>query len=131
MGPMNWPGVAGATLAFFAVGAIWYGLVFKNAWHEEVGDVASPRKADTARIMVLTLLAEFVVCAMLGHLYARTQPSDHVKLMMAGGFALAVMAPAIGINYLHQRRSFRLFLIDAGHVLVGMMAAGSVFVVLG
>ena len=41
------------------------------------------------------------------------------------------MTPAIGINYLHQRRSLTLFLIDAGHFIFGMAAVGLVFVLLG
>ena len=65
---------------------------------------------------------------MLGHLFARIQPVDHAKMMMATGFGLAIMAPAIGINYLYQRRSLKLFLIDAGYFVVGMAAVGGVFV---
>lgn len=131
MGPVNWLGVIGATLGFFAVGAVWYGMLLGKIWQREVAPLDPPQGAAMLRIMGLTLLAEFVICAMLGHLYARTLPPDHVKMMMAGGFALAVMAPAIGINYLHQRRSLRLFLIDAGHLLVGMLVAGAIFVALG
>ena len=107
MGPINWLGIVVATLAFFAVGAIWYSALFAKAWQREV------------------------VVLMLGHLFARLQPSDHVKMMMATGFALAIMAPAIGINYLYQRRSLKLWLIDAGHFVVGMSVVGLVFVLLG
>ena len=81
-------------------------------------------------IMGTCLLLEFVVVLMLGHLFARIQPGDHAKMMMASGFGLAIMAPAIGINYLYQRRSLKLFLIDAGHFVVGMTAVGLVFVLL-
>jgi len=52
-------------------------------------------------------------------------------MMMATGFGLAIMSPAIGINYLYQRKSLKLFLIDAGHFVVGMAAVGLVFVLLG
>jgi hypothetical protein len=49
-------------------------------------------------------------------------------MMMATGFAAGVMIPAIGINYLYQRKPLALFLIDAGHFLLGMAAMGGVFV---
>ena len=78
----------------------------------------------------LCLLLEFVVVLMLGHMIARLQPPDHVKMMMATGFALAIMTPAVGINYLYQRKSLKLFLIDAGHFVVGMAVVGLVFVLL-
>jgi hypothetical protein len=133
MGPLNWLAIVVATLVFFAVGAIWYTALFGKAWQREVG--LSTEQLTGGRNMMLImgtcLLLEFVVVLMLGHMFARLQPSDHVKMMMATGFALAIMAPAIGINYLYQRRSLKLFLIDAGHFVVGMIAVGLVFVLLG
>lgn len=128
MGPVNWLAVALGTLAFFLVGAIWYGLLFRARWARETGVTEQPSGAVNARIMGLTLLCEFIVVAMLAHLVARTQPPPHVRLMMAEGFAGAIMVPAIAIGYLHQRKSLALFLIDAGHLLVGMGAVGAVFV---
>jgi len=131
MGSLNWLAIVVATVAFFAVGALWYGLLFRNAWAREVGVTEPPQGPAVARIMGLTLLSEFVVVLMLGHLFARIQPGDHAKMMMATGFGLAIMTPAIGINYLHQRRSLTLFLIDAGHFVVGMAAVGLAFLLLG
>ena len=133
MGPINWLGIVVATLAFFAVGAIWYSALFAKAWQREVG--LSTEQLTHGRNMMLTfgtcLLLEFVVVLMLGHLFARLQPSDHVKMMMATGFALAIMAPAIGISYLYLRKPLKLFLIDAGHFIAGMAALGGVYVLLG
>jgi len=132
MGPMNWLAVVLATVAFFAVGAVWYSALFAKVWQREVG--LSTEQLTGGRNMMLImgtcLLLEFIVVLMLGHLFARIQPGDHAKMMMATGFGLAIMAPAIGINYLYQRRSLKLFLIDAGHFGVGMTAVGLVFVLL-
>jgi hypothetical protein len=133
MGPLNWLGIVVATLVFFAVGAIWYTALFGKAWQREVGLSAEQLTGGRNMMLIMgtCLLLEFVVVLMLGHMFARLQPSDHVKMMMATGFALAIMCPALGINYLYQRKSLTLFLIDAGHFLVGMAAVGLVFVVLG
>ena len=132
MGPLNWLAIVLATVVFFAVGAVWYSALFARAWQREVG--LSTEQLTGGRNMMLImgtcLLLEFVVVLMLGHLFARIQPGDHAKMMMATGFGLAIMAPAIGINYLYQRRSLKLFLIDAGHFVVGMAAVGGVFVLL-
>ena len=133
MGPMNWLAIVAATLAFFAVGAIWYTALFGKAWQREVG-LTSEQLAGGRNMMLVMgacLLLEFVVVLMLGHLFARIDPSDRAKMMMSVGFGLAIMAPAVGINYLYQRRSLKLFLIDAGHFVVGMTAVGLVFVLLG
>jgi len=73
-------------------------------------------------------MLELVVAWMLGHLIARTSPAPHVVMMFAFGFGAFLMTPAVGINYLYQRKSLKLFAIDAGHFIVGMGAMGGVFV---
>ncbi len=119
-----------AALAFFAVGMIWYGALFGQPWRREAGVGEAPEGLRAVRIIVLTFLCELLIVLMLAHNIARTNPPPHVIMMMAVGFALAIMAPAIAINYLHQRKSATLFLIDAGHLVVGMSAAGAVLIVL-
>lgn len=131
MGPVNWLAVLIGTVLFFLVGAVWYGALFAVPWQREVGVGEAPRGAAVLRVMGLTLLCEFLVVSTLAHLFARTHPQAHVIMMMAIGFALTIMAPAVGINYLHQRKSLLLFLIDAGHFVVGMAVVGAVFVFLG
>ena len=131
MGAVNWLAVVLGTLAFFVVGAVWYGALFGKAWQRAAGVSAPPRGAAAPRIMLLTLLCEFLIVAMLGHLIARTAPSPRVVLMMGFGFGATIIAPALGLNYLHQRRSLALFLIDAGHAVVGLLGASAVFIALG
>lgn len=122
-----WPVLAGAA-AFFAVGAIWYGVLFGKLWQREAGmteeDVES---GNMGLIFGLTFLFEMLIAMVLWHLIARTAPEPHVVMMMAIGFAVGVMIPAVGINYLYQRKSGKLFAIDAGHFVIGMAAMGGVF----
>ncbi len=122
-----WPVLAG-TAAFFVVGAIWYGVLFGKVWQRAAGlsdeDVQS---GNMALIFGLTFLFEMLIAMVLWHLLARTMPPPHVVMMMSVGFAVGVMVPAIGINYLYQRKSGLLFAIDAGHFIVGMAAMGGVF----
>ena len=69
-------------------------------------------------MMIITMLMAMIMLRMI----------IIVVMMMATGFAAGVMIPAIGINYLYQRKPLALFLIDAGHFLLGMAAMGGVFV---
>ena len=128
---MNWLAIVVATLAFFVIGALWYGLLFGKAWQAETGVTEAPQGAGIAKVMGGTLLAEFVVVLLVAHMFDHLDPDPHGKMMLATGLGLAVMTPAIGINYLHQRKSLKLFLIDAGHFIVGMAAVGGVFVLFG
>lgn len=122
-----WPVLAGAA-AFFVVGAIWYGVIFGKAWQKAAGmSDEDVRGGNMALIFGLTFLFEMLIAMVLWHLLVRTDPAPHVVMMMAVGFAVGVMIPAIGINYLYQRKSGLLFLIDSGHFITGMATMGGVF----
>ena len=123
-----WPVLTGA-LAFFVVGALWYGVIFAVPWQRAAGlSNTKLRERNMGLIFALTFAFEMLIAMVLWHLLARTDPPAHVVMMMAMGFAVGVMIPALGINYLFQRKPLSLFLIDAGHFLVGMAAMGAVFV---
>lgn len=123
-----WPVLAG-TAAFFAVGALWYGALFPKAWQRAAGlSDADLKRGKMGLIFGLTFAFEMLVAMVLWHLLARTDPPSFVVMMMAVGFAVGVMIPAVGINYLYLRKPLALFLIDAGHLLCGMAAMGAVFV---
>jgi hypothetical protein len=123
-----WPVLAG-TAAFFVVGALWYGLIFAKPWQRAAGLTNSQLQIGNMRlIFALTFAFEMLIAMVLWHLVARTDPPAFVVMMMAVGFAVGVMIPAIGINYLYLRKPLALFLIDAGHFLVGMAMMGGVFV---
>ena len=131
MGEINYLAVVLGAVAFFAVGALWYGVLFGKAWQRELWPAGTPQmKGNPAVAFAGCLVAERVVSWMFGHMLARVQPPTHVIWMMAFGFGATIMAPTIAINYLFQMRSWTLFAIDAGHVIVGMLAMGAVFVVL-
>ena len=122
-----WPVLAGAA-AFFAVGSIWYGVLFSKAWQKAAGmSEEDVQGANMPLIFGLTFVAEFVIAMVLWHLLQRTGAAPHVVMMMAVGLAAGVMVPAIGINYLYLRKTLTHFLIDAGHFIVGMAAMGGVF----
>lgn len=123
-----WPVLAG-TAAFFAVGALWYGVLFAKPWQRAAGlSDAQLQTGNMPLIFSLTFAFEMLIGLVLWHLLVRTDPKPFVVMMMAIGFALGVMTPAVGINYLYLRKSLALFLIDAGHFVVGMAAMGGVFV---
>ena len=136
MGAVNWLAVVLGALAFLAVGALWYGPLFGKAWRREVrmsASVVRQQRGNSPRLIRLlaaSFLLELVIAWMLGHLIARTSPAPHVIMMFALGFGAFLMSPALGINYLYQSRSLKLWLIDSGHFIVGMAAMGGVFVAL-
>ena len=133
MGTIEFSTVFLASLSFFVVGAVWYGVFFGWPWQRaaRVSGAPSPSVSQLAKIMALTFVFEMLVVLMLAHNIARTNPAPHVIMMMAVGFALTIMAPAVGITYVQQRKSLSTFLIDAGHFLAGMTAVGGVLIAIG
>jgi len=120
-----------AALAFFAVGVVWYGGLFAKLWQRASGlSEAEYTGGNKALIFGGTFVAELAIAWVLGHQFAMTDASDRAIMMISTGFGALVMAPAIGIVYLHLRKSFTLWLIDAGHFVVGMAAMGAVFIAL-
>ena len=136
MGDLNLTAAVLGAVAFFAIGALWYGPLFGKAWKAGIGWQEGHLPYPASKhpmwlIMGLAFLFELLVTVMLAHLIARTGPPPLVVMMMASGFGAAIMTPAIGINYLFQQRPGKLFAIDAGYMIVGMTAVGAVFVALG
>jgi hypothetical protein len=132
MGNVNLLAVFAGAAAFFAVGAVWYSFLFSKAWQREAGVSQNRGAGISLPVMLgLTFLFELLISLMLGHNIARTNPAPHVIMMMAVGFGATIMTPAIGINYLYQRKSGKLFAIDAGHFIFGTAAMGAMHILLG
>lgn len=129
MGEVNIMAVLLATAAFFIFGALWYGALFGKAWQRAAGlSDEQVRSGNPAVIFGLCFLFEMLIVLVLEHSVARSGASDRAVMMMAVGFGAAVMVPAVGINYLFQRRSGTLFAIDAGHFIIGMAIVGAVLI---
>ena len=128
MNDINLPAVLAGAAAFFIVGALWYGVIFSKAWQKAAGmSDEAVQSGNMAVIFGLTFAFEVLIAMVLWHLIARTGAAPHVVMMMAIGFAVGIMIPAIGINYLYLRKSFTHFAIDAGHFIFGMAAMGGTF----
>ena len=131
MGGINWLAVVLGAVAFFAVGAIWYSFLFSKAWQREVAMTDEQKASFNIPLTFgLCFLAELVIAATVGHMFDYLEPDDRSKMMIAVGLGAAVMAPALAINYLFMRKSLKLWLIDASHLIVAMAALGGVFVLL-
>ena len=117
---IHWLAVLAAAVAGFAVGAIWYGPLFGNAWmaargisKEDAAGMNMPLIFGTT--FLLNLIAAFVLDHVLG---TYGDPDLGLSVMIAGGIALGFIVTSIGVNYLFSRMSRGLFLIDAGYWVV-------------
>ncbi len=116
-----------AAILGFLVGGLWYGPIFGKAWMAARGFTAESARegANMALIFGLTFVLNLFSSAVLFHVFEHIGVTGiHLALMVAGGAAIGFIIPAIGVNYLFSRMTFRLFLIDAGYWLVIYLCMG-------
>lgn len=124
---INWLAVVVAAVACFVLGAIWYSpILFGKAWQREAGlsdeQVRSGNKALIfGTTFVLALLAAWNFANFLG-------PRPSVIFGSAVGFSAGLLwvAGSFGINYLFERRSFKLFAINGGYHTLQFTIIGTV-----
>ena len=129
---INWLAVLVAGLAYFALGAIWYSFVFKNAWIKHSGVNVNDLKMKKG--MAQTLIASLVlmiICSLglallLGKIVSTSWMSGAKLGLLAG---VCFSATAICISYLYEKRPWMLHFINAGYNVAGCIIAGIIIAV--
>lgn len=116
MPEVNWLAVAAAAIAAFLLGGIWYSPVLcGRVWMRETG-LTEPELAERSPALVfgvsfvLALVAAAVLAMFLG---PEVTPAFGAGAGAAAG--IAWVGTSFGINYLFERRSLALWLVNAGY----------------
>jgi hypothetical protein len=126
LGDLNFIAIIVSVIVVQAVGAAWYSpVLFSKAWMTEVGltaeqlQVRGARKATPFIVAILGSLIAAWVLAILVQATGANEPLDGVVLgLMTGG---GIVATAIGVNYVFELRSLRIFLINAGYPALSLL----------
>ena len=121
---INWLGVLLAALATFAVGGLWYSVLFAKAWQREAGVTDEQLKNGTVRVFVGSFLLALVMAVVLAAFIGDAGAGFGTLAGLAAG--VAWVAAALGINYLFERRSLTLFAINASYSVVAFTAMGAI-----
>ena len=118
-----------AAVSAFVLGGLWYSpMLFGKPWQREAGVSEEQMKNANMGLIfglafVLSLVASLVFALFLG-------PRPPVSLGLGAGFAagLCWVGASFGINYLFERKSLKLFLINGGYhtlqfTLIGLILA--------
>ena len=127
MNDINLWAVLAAAAATFLIGGLWYSpLLFARSWQKEAGLSDERLRSGNPAVIfgfafALSLLAAGVFAMFLG-------PKPGLAFATAAGFGagLAWVAASLGIIYLFERRSLRLFLINAGYLTLAFTAIGAI-----
>jgi hypothetical protein len=107
-----------AALAGFAVGALWYGPLFGKDWRRESGITEEKaRPANMPKLYGTVLLLNLIAAASLA-MFIGPSATWHFGLFAGSMTGLTFVATALGVIYLFESRSLRLWLINAGYQVV-------------
>lgn len=127
MPPINFLAVAAAAACSFLVGGMWYSpMMFGRVWMRETGltEDALARR-NLAIVFGTSFVLSLLIAANLAAFLAG--PPDLVWGMAAGALAGAGwVAMAMGITYLFEARSMKLFFINAGYHVVTFVLMGAI-----
>jgi len=115
--------------AAFALGFGWYTALFGKIWQRETGLSDEDAQKDMLRTHGLAFLMMVLISFGLNMFF--NYHAIEEQTFVHGGFhgafnALIFAVPAVAINYLYQRKSLKLFLIDAGYIIAFMALSGAV-----
>ncbi|MBC6310866.1 DUF1761 domain-containing protein [Listeria sp. FSL L7-1582] len=107
-----------AGLVAFAVGALWYTVLFGKVWMKAVGMTEeTAQKGSPATPMMVTLVVEMAVAVLVSFVLF------HLDLdIYLGGLLVASIAILSAIkNYMFEMKPFKLILINESYKLVIIM----------
>jgi drug/metabolite transporter (DMT)-like permease len=127
---LNYWAILAAALSTFLIGGVWYSpAVFGKAWMRENGFTEeSMKNANMVKIFglafVLGLIAAINLAMFMG-------PEDKPEMGALWGFLAGFgwVATFVGTHYLFERKSFKLFLINAGYSVVALTVMGVIIAV--
>jgi hypothetical protein len=121
---INYGAVLVAALSAFVIGGLWYSVLFAKPWMEENGYTEEKLKNSNMAMIfggsfILSLIISFVLVMFLGP--ERDAIFGASAGLMAGLFWVAT---AMGITYLFERKSLKLYLINAGYHVITFTIMG-------
>lgn len=114
-----------AAVSTFLIGGLWYSpAVFGKAWMKENGFTEESLKGgNMAKIFGLAFFLGLIAAVNLAMFIG---PDADVSFGAFAGFAAGFgwVATFVGTHYLFERKSFKLFLINAGYSVVALTVMG-------
>ena len=124
---LNFVAIVVAAAVTFLLGGLWYSpILFAKAWMREAGlSEAQTRQANMARTFGLSGLAALV---MAFNLAAFLGPTSTLAFGVFAGFAAGFgwVAMSLGVIYLFEQRSLKLWLINSGYQVLSLTLMGAI-----
>jgi hypothetical protein len=124
---INWLAVLVASIAYFAVGAIWYSFLFRNTWIKASGvSMNDPNaKSGVAGIMFTSFIMMVIATIGLALFISKIAPITWMTGLKVGlVVGICFCATAISNSYLYEKRPLALHLVNNLYNIIGCVVAG-------
>ena len=126
---INWLSILTAGAAYFALGALWYSILFQKKWIEYSGiNMDHPNaKKGVVTIMFISFIMMLITAVGLAILaqYASLKGWESgIKLGVLTGVCFALTS--IAINMLYEKKPIGLYYINGGYQLLGNIIAAAI-----
>jgi hypothetical protein len=125
---INYSAVIVAALANYAIGSVWYGVLFTKQW-KTLSGISEMKLAPG--VIVLGLVASFLMSYVLAH--ALIFASGYMKMsgigggLMCGFFNwLGFIAPVTLGVVMYQKKSWMLWILDNAYWLLSLLVMGAI-----
>jgi hypothetical protein len=122
---LNYWAILVAALSTFLIGGLWYSpAVFGKSWMKENGFTEEDlKKGNMAKIFGLAFFLGLIAAINLAMFMG---PENDPTMGALWGFLAGFgwVATFVGTHYLFERKSFKLFLINAGYSVVALTVMG-------
>jgi hypothetical protein len=130
---MNWLAILCAAVAYWMVAFVWYSLVFGRIWAAEQiqhrRETCGSGKGEFVSMLVATFVSNLVASAgiacLLDHMGIGDLPT---ALKLGAGLALAFNITTLTIVHVWEKKSTKVWMIDASYHLVGCMVVAAILV---
>jgi len=128
---VNYVAVLVAGLVYFALGAIWYSLLFGKMWSkgiQEMGIKMNPMEKGAMGMMMLKSflwnMLSVIAMAYFIHVAGAYSAMAGFKLGLAGGAGVALGCMGMNANWQGTKRV--VLMVDAGYQIIGLALASTI-----
>jgi len=127
----NYLAVAVAAIAYWVLGAVWFGVLFTKPWMQleniPTEQVAAIKGAAAAFPYIMSFVLNLIIAFVLAQLCAWRNATTAARGASLGVLLwIGIVGPITYTTNMYEMRPLNLFLINEGYVLVGLFLMGAI-----
>jgi len=127
----NYLAVAVAAIAYWVLGAVWFGVLFTKPWMQleniPTEQVAAMKGAAAAFPYIMSFVLNLIIAFVLAQLCAWRNATTAARGASLGVLLwIGIVGPITYTTNMYEMRPLNLFLINEGYVMVGLFLMGAI-----